>query len=496
MQYTNRKLNLNMTCKTSYHIKGFLRTSFLFHDFSYFLAAIFIIIILSIGHYYFHQSSGIVTQLPQGPAIVNNTKLKLEVVFKGIKFPTSMAFLGPNDILVLEKNNGTVKRIVNGTMLPEPLLDVSVGDRYERGMLGIAVASKHGENKPAYVFLYYTESSGGKDGDDRGTNTNTGKKTLGNRLYRYELENNKLVNPKLLLDLPATPGSIHNGGKIKIGPDDNVYLTIGDVNGHRTKAENIKNGTAVDGTGGILRVTQDGQPVKQKNGTIGIIGNKFPLNLYYAYGIRNSFGIDFDPLTKRLWDTENGQSFGDEINLVEPGFNSGWAKVQGAWKVEKNDRIGDNVSKPNNLVDFGGRGQYRLPELGTNQTVAPTAIQFLKSNKYGKQYENDMFVSAFDTGNIYRFDLNEERTGLYLTGDLADKIANTPKDLEGVVFAKGFGGITDLEIGPDGFLYVSSLYQGAPNCDPKFPDREGHCISFSSPLDGTIFRLVPTYARP
>jgi aldose sugar dehydrogenase len=54
-----------------------------------------------------------------------------------------------------------------------------------------------------------------------------------------------------------------------------------------------------------------------------------PLNRYYAYGIRNSFGFDFDPITGNLWDTENGPGFGDEINFVEPGFNSGSKKVQG-----------------------------------------------------------------------------------------------------------------------------------------------------------------------
>ena len=66
----------------------------------------------------------------------------------------------------------------------------------------------------------------------------------------------------------------------------------------------------------------------------GPLGKGSPLNKYYAYGIRNSFGLDFDPITGKLWDTENGPGFGDEINLVEPGFNSGWAKISGIWKNE------------------------------------------------------------------------------------------------------------------------------------------------------------------
>ena len=133
--------------------------------------------------------------------------------------------------------------------------------------------------------------------------------------------------------MPSSPGPAHNGGRISIGPDNNIYFTIGNLNVNEikpflTRAENLKYGRDPDGRAGILRITQDGQPVP--NGSI--IGDQYPLNLYYAYGIRNSFGMDFDPVTEKLWDTENGPSYGDEINLVEPGFNSGWNKVQGIWE--------------------------------------------------------------------------------------------------------------------------------------------------------------------
>ena len=90
-----------------------------------------------------------------------------------------------------------------------------------------------------------------------------------------------------------------------------------------TKAQNYRDGPDPDGRSGILRMTQNGQLV---NGT-GILGDEHPLDMYYAYGIRNSFGMDFDPVTGKLWDTENGPNYGDEINLVEPGFNSGWQEV-------------------------------------------------------------------------------------------------------------------------------------------------------------------------
>src|SRR5919199_4845701 len=107
------------------------------------------------------------------PTISNDPHLKVEVVAQGLRSPTSMAFLGPNDILVLEKESGTVQRIIDGKMLPQPLLQLPVSITSERGMLGIATA-KH-SNGPMYVFLYYTKDGGG------------GPQSLANVLYRYEL---------------------------------------------------------------------------------------------------------------------------------------------------------------------------------------------------------------------------------------------------------------------------------------------------------------------
>jgi glucose/arabinose dehydrogenase len=93
--------------------------------------------------------------------IVNDPSLKVDLVFQGLQNPTSMAFLGPNDILVLEKDQGTVQRIVNGNMLPQPVLHVNVATEGERGMLGIAIAKPTttiNGTTARFVFLYYTES--------------------------------------------------------------------------------------------------------------------------------------------------------------------------------------------------------------------------------------------------------------------------------------------------------------------------------------------------
>ena len=401
-----------------------------------------------------HPFNSVIAQ----PAVLKAPNLKVELVAQGLRLPTSMAFLGPNDILVLEKEVGTVQRITNGKVFPQPLLQVPVSPTNERGMLGIAIA-KH-NNGPTYVFLYYTASGSGG-----------GAKSLANVLYRYGLVNNcqQLGNPKLLLNLPALPGTNHNGGKVVIGPDNNVYTVIGDLKTHRTQSENIVNGPPADSTRGILRVTQDGKPVP--NPPLGQTTS--PLNLYYAYGIRNSFGIGFDPVTNKLWDTENGPGYGDEINLVEPGFNSGWAHVMGIWAPEGaigKETAGPVISNPSssNLVDFAGKGKYRPPEFIWLKSVAPTALKFLNSIKLGKQYQNDLFVGDYKNGNIYHFKLNQARTGLVLNGTLANKISNTPQDSQPLIFASGFdGGITDLQVGPDdGYLYVltfsGSIYRIEP----------------------------------
>src|SRR5918995_281417 len=430
---------------------------------------------------------------PLGPVIKDPT-LRAEVVLRGLTYATDMAFLGPNDILVTEKDTGNVRRIVNGVMLQEPLLDVNVATYGHRGMLGIAVSNittssstsspsssyvldgktmtststNTNTNSTKYVFLYYTAAQM-QDGED----ITQGKQPLGNVVYRYELANNnsRLINPKLLLDLPATPGSIGNGGKVLVNPyDNNLYITIGgvDIEGHKTKAQNVKNGREPDGTSSILRITLDGKPVP--NGSI--LGNEPLLNkYYYAYGIWNSFGIDFDPMTGKLWDTENGVIFGDEVNLVEPGFNSGWNKIDGIWLrgypiEDTEDKAIFSEEQANNLLeDFDGKGKYSTPEFTWFDDVGPTAIRFFNSDKLGKQYKNDIFVGDIINGNIYHFDINKERTELLLppNSPLLDKVvsSNETRYNNEIIFGKGFGGVTDIEVGlKDGYLYILTFSKG------------------------------------
>jgi glucose/arabinose dehydrogenase len=376
-----------------------------------------------------------------------NSNLSIEEVVSGLEAPTTMAFLGPDDFLVLEKDKGTVLRVINGNILDKPLLDVNVANSVERGMCGIAV-SKNGPL--VHVFLYFTEIDG-KDGDDR-----KGKQPEGNRLYRYELIENQLVNPVLLLDLPADPGPRHNGGAIEIGPDKNIYIPVGDVDGSfkpfysATKTQNSEAGIDSDGRSGILRITQEGKPVGR-----GILGESMPLKLYYAYGIRNSFGLAFDPITGSLWDTENGPQEGDEINLIYPGFNSGWHKVYGFSSSPRNFDIDE-------MVTFDNKGKYNEPKMAWGGSTGLTSIIFLDSDQLGTEYRNDIFVGAVHSSRVYHFDLNSQRNDLVTPRTVVDRfIANSPTSVDkNVVFADKFGGITDLTVGPDGYLYVVSIGQG------------------------------------
>ncbi len=391
---------------------------------------------------------------PNGPNVKDNNVV-VEKVTDGLDIPTSMAFLGPNDILVTEKETGKVMHVIDGQIQDTPALDVAVANSIERGLLGIALA-KQPDGK-IYVFLSYTESGNDVDGSDFEDNVDP----LGNRLYRYDYIDGQLENPTLLLDLPAIPDNgrgEHNGGKIRIGPDNNVYYVIGEVGGHRTQAQNNENGPEPNGLGGVLRVTQDGDIVKGDT----IFGDGSPLNLYYAMGIRNSFGMDFDPVTGNLWDTENGPTAGDEINLVYPGFNSGWSLIQG---LSSDDLLATGAT-PDDLVYFG-KASYFEPKLSWITPMGITALKFLDSDKLGKEYQNNMFVGDINNGLLYRFILNQARDDLssdngYLenTAPLADREVNDPKENQPIVFGQGFGGITDIEVGPDGYLYVLS-YTGS-----------------------------------
>ncbi|MCI0557566.1 MAG: PQQ-dependent sugar dehydrogenase, partial [Nitrososphaera sp.] len=340
---------------------------------------------------------------------VNDPDFVIQKFVSGIgNSPTTMAFVGANDILVLQKDDGKVRLVRDGVLLSKPVLDANVTAVQEQGMLGITAVG-------STVYLYFTESD--RDGGE----------ALGKRVYRYDWDGNELVNPVLVKDLDEIQ-TYHNGGAMVTGLDNSVYLVVGDA-GHFGKLQNKLRGEP-DDTSVILRIAPEGP--------------------YYAIGIRNSFGLAVDPFTGRLWDTENGVNDFDEINLVEPGFNSGWDRIMGP----------ANETQLASLPPYEGY-TYSDPEFSWQNVVAPTGLTFVKSDEMA-EYKNSLFVGGCNNGTLYKFELNDSRDGfIFRDPSLSDKVANMNDPLDEIIFGTGFGCVTDLEIGPDGLLYITSFSHGA-----------------------------------
>src|SRR5829696_4021858 len=337
----------------------------------------------------------------RGPKLSDPYKqyMGIETVAGGLSFPTSMDFVDNENILVLEKNLGTIRLISlsNSSLQEGTVLVMAVDNEAERGLLGIATLKDIINDKNRYmddstttkpaknetkVFLYLMEK----------LDTN-GQPLVRNRVHSYEWDtrDTNLINSSLILDLPAETGPYHQGGKLKIGPDNNLYAVIGDLNTIMGQLQNHKHGTESNNSSVILRVNLDnGSPVED-NPFVNIDG----LSRYYAYGIRNSFGIDFDPVTGNLWDTENGEEYYDEVNLVKPGFNSGWAKMMGPFNR-------NNLTDGESLVIIPG-SEYADPAFSWKEQVGVTDIEFFNSPRLGTEYTNDIFVGDINNGNLYYF---------------------------------------------------------------------------------------------
>jgi glucose/arabinose dehydrogenase len=379
-----------------------------------------------------------------GPKLHDDT-LAMELVADGLDSPTSMRFLDDGTLLVLEKNNGQVRVVLDGKVLQEPANQVEVATGAEQGLLGLAIWN--GENDTTSVFLYLTENYEGK---------------TKNLVYKYIYDKNEktLENKTLLLDLPGEPGPFHNGGKIAIGPHDGyLYAVIGDVSSGGGMLDNQIPGRPPEDKSVILRVDRDtGAPVRDNPFYNNYTGDLEKLQRYYAYGIRNSFGMDFEPMTGKLWITENGDHVYDEINIVEPGFNSGWHKIMGP--------IGrTNVTVENDLNMFGG-AKYQDPLFSWYIPVGVTDIEFPNSTKLGDKYDDNIFVGDINNGNLYFFELNGDRTGItFQDPRLLDHVADPVEEgedseLSSLIVGEGFGRITDIETGPDGLLYILTYEDG------------------------------------
>ncbi|MDF0682322.1 MAG: PQQ-dependent sugar dehydrogenase [Candidatus Nitrosocosmicus sp.] len=379
--------------------------------------------------------------------VINDSALTLNSVYSGFLNPTGIAFLNDsaNNILVIEKS-GNVKLIRDGIIQPNPVLSFNVDSQNEHGLLGIDTLQKNGIS---HVYLYLTE----KILDP----TNKTSESLRNRVYGLQFDNYtaSLGNKTLLLDLPSTIPPFHVGGKIMIGKDENLYAVIGDLtplDQNRSKLQNVKNGSEPNYTGSIFRINPSNGSALDDNPFVDIdVPN---LDKTYSYGIRNSFGLTFDPITGTIWDTENGPAHNDELNIVYPGFNSGWREVMGPIHQTWLNRQSENASI-DNFVQFPN-SYYSDPQISWLTTIGVTDIEFINSSLLGKEYQNNIFVGDYKNGDLYFFKVNGDRTGL----DLTDHLIDTEKKRMKHVIGTGFGGISDIKSGPDQKIYLVDYKKG------------------------------------
>lgn len=360
----------------------------------------------------------------------------METFVDGLSFPTTMGFI-EDKVIILEKNSGQVRLIQNGVLQESPLLDFNVDGMPsgETGLVGILVDGKQ-------IFIYVTESI--KDGGEQ----------IANRIYKYTWNEDSLTDQKIIHEFPPSHRAQHVGGVMIKNFEDEIFVLIGDMDSSYDDldgpTQNSQKAPLRD-TGIILKIVKDGSVLKP-------IESDNPTEHYQAIGIRNGFGLAVDPVTGKLWDTENGSWKFDEINLVEKRFNSGWEKFMGMATLEQKESLPK-------FEDF----EYSDPEFTWQKTVAPTSLIFVNSEKFSNHQDN-LLVADCQNGNIYEFKLNDERNGfVFESKELQDNVFNNMDSMKEIIFGTGFGCITDLEIGPDGMLYIVSI----------FPE-------------GKIYRIVPS----
>ncbi|MBI1662283.1 MAG: PQQ-dependent sugar dehydrogenase [Nitrosopumilus sp.] len=366
---------------------------------------------------------------------------------------TTMTFV-EDDILILQKSDGIVRLIQDGVLQEKPVLDVNVDSAGEKGMLGITSVG-------STVYLYYTEAN--EDGGE----------SLGNRIYKYEWTGDSLINPELLKELPSNIS--HNGGAMVVGLDNQVYAVIGDTLGY-----GLLQNKPLDWLEGDDLDLKDNGVILQLEGE----------NPYFAMGIRNSFGLAIDPVTGNLWATENGDDDFDEINLIPEKFNSGWIVIMGP-------------ATESELASLPGYEDYVYddPKFSWEKSIAPTGLDFAKFQEIDN-YDDSLFVGDCNTGNLYKFELNENRDGFEFTNSfLQDNVVNKDESLDEIIIGTGFGCVTDIERGPDGFLYVVSLSEGViyriipaqTITDSTVSDNGGGCLiataTFGSELAPQVQQL-------
>lgn len=317
--------------------------------------------------------------------MINRNVNQIQILAEDLYIPWAME-MSEDGRLFFTERNGNLRVIENGIVNPEPVYTfgppfVSVG---EGGLMGLALDSNFLSN--GFVYLMYTYAENGR---------------LYNRVVRMRIEGNAALDEEILLDrIPA--GQFHNGGRIKIGPDDYLYIATGDAQ-DRDLAQDI-NSLA----GKILRI-----------GTDGSLPSDNPINgsPVYALGFRNPQGLAWND-KKVLYASEHGETAHDEINIIQPLGNYGWPYVTGNMEMAEMD-----FSKP--VLESG------------NETWAPSGIAFVTDGPRMGQ----LLVATLRDNVLLAITLDESGT----------QVVNVEPLLQG-----RYGRLRDVYQAKDGALYLST----------------------------------------
>lgn len=303
------------------------------------------------------------------PGGVNKTgsSYSTEILAENLEVPWALAFL-PDDRLIFTQRGGNVSILEDQNV--KTVGTINVTQNSESGLLGIAVDPNFTQNN--YIYLYYTF------GDH-------------NRISRFKLENDQLSNETILVDnIPAA--QIHDGGRLKFGPDGKLYATTGD-SGDSALAQNLSSMA-----GKILRLNSDGT-VPEDN----------PYGTYvYSYGHRNPQGITWDE-QGIMYASEHGQTRNDEINIITKGGNYGWPLYEG------NDTAPGFIKPLRAYTEF---------------TLAPSGIAY---------YENALYVAGLRGSQLRKLNLSAD--GKTILGEEA--------------ILTDLGRVRDV-VEHEGYLYIST----------------------------------------
>lgn len=330
----------------------------------------------------------------------DGTKFGVQVLVTGIQIPWALAF-APDGRLFLTERPGRVRVYMNAQLLAEPALTLSdVYTNGESGILGLALHPDFAGNH--YVYLTYTAS--GPSGP------------MG-RLMRFRESGNTLAEGVVLLDDVAASG-IHNGSRVKFGPDRLLYVTYGDA-ANPSVAQDV-----ATLNGKVLRFNDDGTSAA---------GNRFSSPVF-TFGHRNPQGLAWHPVTGDLWETEHGQIGNDEINVLDGGNNYGWPIIEG------------DATRPDMIA----------PRTFFTPSVAPSGAAFYSGNAI-PAFRNQLFVATLAGQALLRVTI--DGTGLR-------HVASVERLLE-----HKYGRLRDVVNGPDGFLYFCTSNRDGRNTPIAEDDR-------------------------